>query len=59
MSGQPTAANNGTARTTFRYDNRGNIVENAFFDLDGKPTEVLRHADVNETQLAAATGMAA
>jgi ribose transport system ATP-binding protein len=29
------------------------------FDLDGKPTEVLRHADVNETQLAAATGMAA
>ena len=29
------------------------------FDLDGKPTEVLRHADVNETQLATATGMAA
>ncbi|HEY1997166.1 sugar ABC transporter ATP-binding protein [Paraburkholderia sp.] len=29
------------------------------FDLDGKPTEVLRHAEVNETQLAAATGMAA
>ncbi|MGF6413452.1 ribose transport system ATP-binding protein [Paraburkholderia sp. MM5482-R2] len=29
------------------------------FDLDGRPTEVLRHADVNETQLAAATGMAA
>jgi ribose transport system ATP-binding protein len=29
------------------------------FELDGKPTEVLRHADVNETQLAAATGMAA
>ncbi|TAL97499.1 MAG: sugar ABC transporter ATP-binding protein [Paraburkholderia sp.] len=29
------------------------------FDLDGKPTAVLRHADVNETQLAAATGMAA
>jgi ribose transport system ATP-binding protein len=29
------------------------------FDLDGKPTGVLRHAEVNETQLAAATGMAA
>jgi ribose transport system ATP-binding protein len=29
------------------------------FDLDGRPTEVLRHADVNEAQLAAATGMAA
>ncbi|RFU49874.1 sugar ABC transporter ATP-binding protein [Paraburkholderia sp. DHOC27] len=29
------------------------------FDLDGKPTGVLRHAEVNETQLANATGMAA
>ena len=29
------------------------------FDLDGKPTGILRHAEVNETQLAAATGMAA
>ncbi|WP_414442324.1 sugar ABC transporter ATP-binding protein [Burkholderia sp. 22PA0106] len=29
------------------------------FDLDGRPTGVLRHADVNETNLANATGMAA
>ncbi|SDR52098.1 monosaccharide ABC transporter ATP-binding protein, CUT2 family [Paraburkholderia fungorum] len=29
------------------------------FDLDGKPTDVLRHTSVNETQLATSTGMAA
>ncbi|MGF6573650.1 ribose transport system ATP-binding protein [Paraburkholderia sp. GAS333] len=29
------------------------------FELDGKPTRVLQHADVNETQLADATGMVA
>ncbi|WP_233858162.1 sugar ABC transporter ATP-binding protein [Paraburkholderia sp. HD33-4] len=29
------------------------------FDLDGRPTGVLTHADVNETNLANATGMAA
>ena len=29
------------------------------FDLDGRPTGVLRHDDVNETNLANATGMAA
>ncbi|MGF6977583.1 ribose transport system ATP-binding protein [Paraburkholderia sp. JPY465] len=29
------------------------------FDLSGRPTGVLRHADVNETNLANATGMAA
>lgn len=29
------------------------------FDLDGHPTGVLTHADVNETRLASATGMAA
>ncbi|CAB3764868.1 sugar ABC transporter ATP-binding protein [Paraburkholderia humisilvae] len=29
------------------------------FDLDGRPTGVLRHADVDETRLANATGMAA
>jgi ribose transport system ATP-binding protein len=29
------------------------------FELDGKPTRVLQHADINETQLADATGMVA
>lgn len=29
------------------------------FELDGKPTRVLQHTDVNETQLADATGMVA
>ena len=29
------------------------------FDLEGNPTQVLRGADINETRLASATGMAA
>ena len=50
--GKPVADWSGVARTTWRYDERGDTIERAYFGADGKPVTTAEITDVTRQRFA-------